>query len=497
MKILSSKQIKQADQHTILNEPISSIDLMERASMAFVDAFFEHFPNLQPAYILCGKGNNGGDGLAIARMMSHMGREVHVCIIDIAVESSFDFQINFGLLPKNMRVQYCKSANELIPPASDCLVIDAIFGIGLSRPLEGEFVEIINTVNNWPNKKVAVDIASGLFADASSKGFTKLKVDLTISFQVPKMAFFMPENDENVGELEIVDIGLDEDFIQSQTSNYTLLRREDVKSILPQRNKFAHKGNFGHAMILAGSLGNIGAAILAGKACLRSGVGLLTMHIPRCGYDAVQSTLPEAMVQQDSAHEWLSSLGSLEAYSAIGMGPGIGQHLETASLLSDLLNKFHKKLVFDADALNIFSVNRHLLELLPKNSILTPHPGEFKRLVGDWSNDFEKLEKQKTFSKRYNVIVILKGAHTTISDVDGHIYFNSTGNPGMAKGGSGDVLTGIITAFLAQGLAEIDAAILAVFVHGLAGDLTNEEFGEKSMLPSDLITKIPFAFKLL
>lgn len=497
MKLLSSEQIKLADQHTINNEPISSIDLMERASMAFVDEFFRHFPNLQPAYILCGKGNNGGDGLAIARMMSHMGREVHVCIIDIAVESSFDFQINLGLLPKNIRVQYCKSANELIPPASDSLLIDAIFGIGLSRPLEGEYVEIINSINKWPNKKIAVDIASGLIADSSSKGFSKLNVDLTISFQVPKMAFFMPENDENVGELEIVDIGLDEDFIQSQTSNYTLLRREDVKSILPQRKKFAHKGNFGHATIFAGSLGKIGAAILTGNACLRSGVGLLTMHIPRCGYDAVQSTLPEAMVQQDSAHEWLSSLGSLDAFTAIGIGPGIGQHLETAGLLSDLLNKFQRKLVLDADALNILSNNRHLLELLPAKSILTPHPGEFKRLTGDWENDFEKLDRQRAFSRRYNTIVVLKGAYTTISDVDGHIYFNSTGNPGMAKGGSGDVLTGIITAFLAQGLAEIDAAILAVYIHGLAGDLAKEKFGDKSMLPSDLIAQIPFAFKQL
>ncbi len=497
MKILSSEQIKQADQHTIKNEPISSIDLMERASIAFVDEFFKFFPNLQPTYILCGKGNNGGDGLAIARMLSQMHREVHVCIIDIAEESSFDFQLNYSRLPKEIQVYYCKSANELIPPASDSLVIDAIFGIGLSRPLEGKFEEIIKAVNKWPNKKIAVDIASGLFADSSSQGRSKLKVDVTISFQLPKMAFFMPENDENVGEWTIVDIGLDNDFIQSQSSYYTLLRREDIKMILPQRNKFSHKGNFGHAMIFAGSLGKIGAAILAGKACLRSGVGLLTMHIPRCGYDAIQSTLPEAMVQQDSAHEWLSSLGSLDAYSAIGIGPGIGQHLETASLLSDLLNKFQGKLVLDADALNIFSVNRHLFEVLPKKSILTPHPGEFKRMVGEWSNDFEKLEKQKVFSKRYNVIVILKGAHTTISDVDGHIYFNSTGNPGMAKGGSGDVLTGIITAFLAQGLAEIDAAILAVYVHGLAGDLANEEFGEKSMLPSDLIAQIPFAFKEL
>ncbi len=462
MKILSAKQIQQVDQYTIANEPISSIHLMERAAMAFVDEFFQYFPNLQPVLILCGKGNNGGDGLVIARLLRYMAREVQIYIIDIALESSPDFQLNQSQLSDGIHVQYCKEAQEIKPPASDCLVIDAIFGSGLSRPLEGEFAKIIDRVNKWPNTKIAVDIASGLFADKSSRGFTKLKVDITISFQLPKLAFFMPENDESVGDWKLVDIGLDAEYIECLAADFNLTEQEDIKAKLPARNKFAHKGNFGHAMLIAGSLGKMGAAILAGKACLRSGVGLLTLHIPRCGHDALQSTLPEAMVQLDSGFEWLSGLAQLSTYSAIGVGPGIGQHPETVNLIGDLLSKFQGKLVFDADAINIFSENRHFLELLPKNSILTPHLGEFKRLVGDWENDFDKVEKQIAFAKRYKVIVILKGAYTTISDVEGQIYINSTGNSGMAKGGSGDALTGIITAFLAQGLAEIDAAISAV-----------------------------------
>jgi len=497
MNILSAKQIHQVDKYTIENEPISSIELMERASLVFVDQFFEYYPNTQSVYILCGKGNNGGDGLAAARLMKYRAINVHVCILDIASESSEDFQINLKRLPAEIQVSYCSRAIEIIPPNPDFLVIDAIFGIGLNRPLEGEFAKIVELINSWPNKKVAIDIPSGLLADASSKGFSRLQVDRTISFQIPKLAFFMPENAEALGEWELVDIGLDNKFIQSFPSTYKFLKREVMINKLPRRDKFSHKGNFGHALIIAGSYGKIGAAILAGKACLRSGVGLLTMHVPRCGYDIIQGSLPEAMAIADSAHEWLSSLGQLSSFSAIGIGPGIGQHLETASLLSDLLNKFQGKLVFDADAINIFSTNRHLLELLPEKSILTPHPGEFKRLVGDWKNDFEKIEMQRAFSEHNKVIIILKGAHTTISDVDGQIYFNSTGNPGMAKGGSGDVLTGIITSFLAQGISEIDSAVLGVYIHGLAGDLANEEFGEKSMLPSDLITKIPFAFQQL
>ena len=454
MKILSVEQIRDLDKYTIEHEPIPSIDLMERASQAFVDWFTTCFDTDKRVLICAGTGNNGGDALAIARMLTGQDYQVSVVIIGDPTNGSEDFQTNLDRLGiENSTYTSC------FPPCD--VIIDGIFGSGLSRPAEGEYGKLIDEINQHQAQVVAIDMPSGLFADKPSDGSHIIEADYTISFQLPKLAFMMPKNQQYVGEWHVVHIGLSEEFIQKADTDHHYINQDTASGLLKRVNKTDHKGTNGKALLVSGSLGKMGAAILASQAALRTGVGLLSVHVPKVGNDVLQLAAPEAMTIPDEYLDYIGVAQDSERYDAVGIGPGIGKDKMTVEALRMYLENCASPLVLDADALNILSEHREMMELLRSNTILTPHPKEFERLLGHgWDDDFERLNLQKEFSRRYHVIIILKGPHTSIAAPDGKVYFNSTGNPGMAKGGSGDVLTGMVTSLLAQQYKPAEAAIV-------------------------------------
>lgn len=500
MKILTPSQIRALDAYTIAHEPIKSIDLMERAANAFVTWFTKQFPSVQhrPINIFCGPGNNGGDGLAIARLLNRKHYSVEVFICQIGEKRSSDFEKNLKRIPsrRGLPVTTIKEQDNLPNFEKKEIIIDAIFGSGLNRAITGYWATLIDHINAFPNETVSVDIPSGLFAEATTDSAV-IHATYTLSFELPKRAFFFPENQDKLGSCYIQPIGLNQQFIHAEKATNYLITRSFVQSLLKNRAKFSHKGTFGHALLMVGSLGKMGAAILTTKACLRSGVGLVTVHAPKCGYTILQLGCPEAMTSIDAQENYLSEYPDISNYKTIGIGCGIDQSTETAKMLLSLLKKVDFPMVLDADALNILSKNQDALKDIPANSILTPHPKEFERLFGKTANDFARNELQLAKAKALNCIILLKGANTAIAFPDGTCYFNSTGNPGMATGGSGDVLTGILTGLLAQGYTPNSAVILGVYLHGLAGDLAAKEIGEESLIAGDLVDYIGKGFQIL
>jgi len=497
VKIFSTKQVKEADKFTIEREPVASIDLMERAAFKCVEWINQHFSKEQPYKIFCGPGNNGGDGLAIARLLALSGFTVQVFVPRSPENYSADFLVNEQRLKQTHQhlLHNIFSHTDLPVINAADIIIDALFGTGLSKPVSGLAADCINCMNNSGAKIIAIDMPSGLFADIhSGPSSTISKAAHTLSFQFPKLAFFFPENALYVGDWQVLDIGLNELFIRNEPTNNYLLTKGLIKNLLKPRMKFSHKGTFGHALLVAGSYGKIGAAILAARSCLRSGVGLLTMHIPKCGYEILQSTVPEAMVSVDDNDRFIQGAIKSNEFSATGIGPGIGTDALTQKNLHSLLVTTHKPLVLDADALNIIGLNKDWLSVVPANAVLTPHPKEFERIAGKAANDFEWHQLQIDFSKKYKVFLILKGAYTCITTPSGDSYFNTTGNPGMAKGGSGDALTGLLTGLLAQGYSSFEACSIAVYIHGMAGDMAKQELGEMGMTAGDLIQYLPNAF---
>jgi NAD(P)H-hydrate epimerase len=488
IKILSTAQIRDLDRYTIEHEPISSIDLMERACKAFTEWFVRHHSVNQKVLIVCGTGNNGGDGLGIARILSQEKFDVSVCLVSGDSKPSTDYSINLNRLSDSVKRFSFHQSNSL--PQVD-IIIDALFGSGLSRPLEGIWADVVNQVNQSKAKIISVDIPSGLLADANSTG-PIIKAHQTVTFQLPKLAFLLPQNEEWVGEWHVVDIGLSQRFLESVETTNFFVDVNSVRQLLKPRGKFSHKGNFGHALIIAGSFGKVGACVLATRAALRSGSGLVTALVPNCGYGILQSTVPEAMVLVDPEEKYLANVPDITSFTAFGIGPGIGRDKQTITFLQNVLPQKSSPCVLDADALNILSDHPEVQKHIPRGSILTPHPGEFKRLVGDWKDDFERMEKQRALASKLDSIIVLKGAHTSIALPSGDLYFNSTGNPAMATGGSGDVLTGILTALQAQGYVAREAAIIGVYIHGLAGDLAAKS--RFSITASDIIEEIPMAF---
>ncbi|MDI9872607.1 NAD(P)H-hydrate dehydratase [Flectobacillus roseus] len=485
-KIFDAQQIRNWDAYTIAQEPIASIDLMERASIAFTDRLLSLFSD-KDFTIFCGKGNNGGDGLAIARMLVAMNRKVEVYVIDYSAQASPDFVVNYDRLTSLTTIHSIKTLKDFPVIGQNGVVVDAILGSGTNRPVEGILKDVIQEINQSKLPVISVDIASGLYVSQPiARGNTIIQPDYTLTFEAPKLAFLMPQNQLYVGEWECLPIGLSKEYVQNTSTSFFWTDSVSLK----KRSKFSHKGTFGHSLLAVGSHGSIGAAVLSAKACLRSGVGLLTTYIPACGYEIMQASVPEAMCQTDPAEKELSVCPDLEKYTVIGIGCGLGKSEKTKAFLKGLLRQVKSPLVLDADALNIMAEEADMLALIPAKSVLTPHPKELQRLIGSWENDFEKLEKVKVFSQKYNCIVLVKGMHTAVVLPNQEVHFNSTGNPGMATGGSGDVLTGIITALIAQGYSSEEAAIIGVFKHGEAGDMAAQERGQMAMLPSDIIDKL-------
>ena len=501
MKILNSSQIREADAYTIANEPISSTDLMERAAGKCFDWICERIEKTRKIVVVCGLGNNGGDGLVIARLLQKSGYQVEVCIVRYSKKCSADFKKNEDKLKKLKKyiTTEVNNINDFPELKDDNVIIDAIFGSGLSKPIEGLVSEVIKKLNISKSFKISIDLPSGLFSEEnlSNNPETIVRADVTLTFQVPKLAFLLPENYLFVGEWFLLDIGLNKEFIETLNSPYFFVEENEVRQMLKIRGKYSHKGSFGHALLLAGSYGKIGAAVLGAKTCLRSGAGLLTVHVPKVAYQIMQIKVPEAMLSIDESEKYISILPDILKYNAIAIGPGIDNKQETQKLLKQLIQNSSIPLIFDADAINILSENKTWLEFLPKYCVFTPHPKEFERLVGKPENDTHRLKLQNEFSIKYCAYLVYKGAHTTISTPDGKFFFNSTGNPGMATGGSGDVLTGIILGLKASGYSCFESCIIGVFLHGLAGDIAKDKIGEDSLIASDIVINISEAFLLL
>lgn len=501
MKILRAEQIRALDKYTIENEPISSYDLMERAAFACYNFLpIDEFSLAQTVYV-CGKGNNGGDGLAMARMQSAEEDEnVLVIVIEHAEEGSPDFARNLYRLEEEDKVPIIrvKTIEDFPEIPKEALVIDAMLGTGLDRPLEGLLASVVVHINCLENHVVGVDMPTGLFADDNSKNDLSQVIwaDETITFHCPKMSMLQPETGNFAGNLLVLDIGLMVNEM-NPSSTYEYVELKDVQKLYQPRQKFSHKGTHGHALLLAGSKGKMGATQLSALACLRSGAGLLTAHVPTCGLDVMQVGVKEAMCSVDTNEHHIIDLPNLSPFNAIGIGPGIGTEKDTANVLKRLLQDADARLVIDADGLNILGENKTWLSFIPKGTVLTPHPKEFERMAGSWESSYERLQLQLDFSTKYGVVVVLKGAHTTVTTPAGQTFFNSTGNAGMATAGSGDVLTGIILGLLAQGYSPEVAAVMGVYLHGAAGDICAFNQAPEALLASDIVGNLGRAFDAL
>ncbi|MCF8364582.1 MAG: NAD(P)H-hydrate dehydratase [Bacteroidales bacterium] len=499
MKILPVDKIREADAHTIQFEPIRSIDLMERAATQCFRWIKKHVDRTQRIKIFCGPGNNGGDGLVIARLLAGKDYEVEVWIVRFTEKGTDDFNINLKRLDQTdiKNLGEIREGDLLPVISNDDVVIDAIFGSGLSRPVNGFTAKLIQHINKSGAITIAIDTPSGLFSDENStqKGGAVVEADYTLSFQFPKYAFLFPENDRFVGEWHILPIGLMEEYTAvADVRNYFVENLDAVQLIKP-RNKFDHKGTFGHALLIAGGYGKMGAALMAAKAALRTGAGLVSAHVPLSGYPIIQTALPECMVSIDEDLNVFSRHPELGLYNAIAVGPGLGMEKVTQNALKLLIQNANLPILFDADAINILGENKTWISFVKAGSIFTPHPKEFERLVGKSSNNFERNKMQREFSTKNKVYVVLKGAHTCISTPEGNCFFNSTGNPGMATGGSGDVLTGIILGLLSQYYHPQEACILGVYLHGLAGDIAAGKNSQQALIAGDITENLGKAFR--
>lgn len=501
IKILPIEEVRVGDLFTIDNEPIASINLMERAARRLAKWIANNIQSSKKINIVCGPGNNGGDGLALARILTDKEYHTEVFLCFPSDHLTEDNHINLQRLEKVKEVNIHKINHESDIPVFDSeeVIVDALFGSGLSRKITGLPAKLIDHINDSGCFVLAVDIPSGLYADQSSIHTSKaiVQADYTLTFQFPKLGFLFAENEPFIGGWEALSLRIHEDFIHQVKTKNLYLQPEDIGYLIRARKKFSHKGTFGHALLIAGAYGKMGAATLAAKACLRSGVGLLTTHIPQKGYQIIQTSVPESMTSIDNDEAIFTALPDIGKYEAIGIGPGMGTDPKSAKAMKLLIQNCQVPMLIDADAINILGENKTWIAFLPKNSILTPHPKEFERMTRKTDNDFDQLEVQREFSVKNGIYIVLKGAHTSISCPDGTIYFNSTGNPGMATGGSGDVLSGILLGLMSQGYPSRDACFVGVFLHGLAGDLAAQAVGYDSLIAGDLVDYLGKAFMQL
>ena len=499
MKIFTATQIKACDAFTLAASRISSSDLMERAADKCTTWIREHFPKDSLFIALCGTGNNGGDGLAIARQLHQKGYGVKAFVLDSGKELSADCKQNvqrLRILDESLLTMVAPE-NFITDLPANIIIIDAIFGTGLSRPVQGWLAKFIQHINALPNRKIAIDMPSGLPADLiPDKDAMIMNATHTLSFQFCKRSFLHPEAGSHTGSIHILDIGLSKDYIKATTTQYNTIGREDILAIYKPRPLFAHKGNFGSVLLAGGSHGKIGAISLSTRAALKAGAGLVTALVPECGYSIMQTAVPEAMCRINGTNAF-NRIGDTADFTAVGVGPGMGTDATTVEAFTTFIEGCTRPVVLDADALNIIGMHKDLLGKLPKDSVLTPHPKEFSRMFGENTNSMIQLDHARIQAMRYNVNIVLKGHHTAVITSEGDCWYNMTGNPGMATGGAGDVLTGVITGLLAQGYAPHEAAILGVYLHGLAGDLAAKELSMEALVAGDIIDHLGKAFLTL
>ncbi len=500
MKIFTSAQIHELDKYTVEHEPITSLNLMERAAKALTRAIEEEWSNRTPVVVFAGPGNNGGDALAVARMLCEDGYLVNVFLFNVHNKLSADCASNKKRLMEAKRVKlFTEITVNFDPPQldADTLVVDGLFGSGLNKPLAGGFAAMVKYINQSPAKVVSIDIPSGLMTEDNSYNIHAniIRADLTLTLQQKKLSMLLADNQQYLGRLRVLDIRLSPEYIQKADCKYRILEENDIRQLLRPRNDFAHKGSMGNALIIAGCYGMSGASILATKACLRSGAGKVTAHTPKRNYEIMQISVPEAVLQMDSEETIFSEPVDTGYFDALGIGPGLGTSEATAIAMIAQLRRTSCPIVVDADALNILASHRAWMQQLPKDIILTPHPKEFDRLAGNASsNCSERLAKACELAEHLQAYIILKGHYSALCYPDGKIDFCSTGNSGMATAGSGDVLTGIITGLLARGYHQADACRIGMHLHGLAGDLAAKDLGKESLVAGDIIRYLPKAF---
>jgi len=503
MKIFPAELIKAIDQYTIDNEPIASIDLMERAAMAITAKILELYPSTNQEFaVFAGSGNNGGDGLAVARILSLQGYRVSAFFVQTTPSTTTETSINLSRIEPSENLSLETLMQEKVIPyiTPEVVIIDALFGSGINRPLDGFNKHMVEYINDSGCSIIAIDLPSGLMAEDNTTHDPNaiIRAEHTITLEQPKLALLLPENDAYVGELSVVPIGLHPKALDGFPSQMHFVTNDMAAKMLYKRRKFAHKGTFGHCYLIAGSQKMLGAAILSSKACMKTGTGLLTTHIPAGLQTALNIAVPEVILDLDSNPEYFAQYASITCFDAIGIGPGIGTSSLTVTTMAQLLSDARRMpMVIDADGINILAYNKELLKVLPKFAILTPHPKEFERLAGTWNNDVEKLQLLIQFAKEYSAYIVLKGAHSIVASPDGRLWFASVGNPGMATAGSGDVLTGIILSLLGQGYSPEEASILGVHLHGLAGDIEAKEESQEALVASSIVDRIGKAFKSL
>lgn len=501
MKLFTTAITRHLDALTIEREGITSTDLMDRAALALFHRLRSTLKPTDTVLILAGPGNNGGDGLVIGKWLYRDGYNVTVALCHYGKPLSPEAAYQWNRLKQEKGIPFVEPAT---PEALDAfepvdVLVDALFGSGLNRPLQAAFAATVAWINRQPAKRIAIDLPSGLYGEDNGidRDKTVVKAAMTFCLQQPRLACLLPENEAYVGRWQVVDIGLNPEALAETHTPWSLTTTDEAASLLKPRARFAHKGNMGHCLLIAGSPGMMGAALLAGKGALRAGTGLLTLHVPTACLAIAQTALPEALCTTFDKACWTAQ-GQTKAWSAIGIGPGLGQSSAALEGLKTLLHTATAPLVLDADALNLLAAHPHLFDLLPKGSILTPHPGEFDRLWGNKaSTGYERLIAATDFAHKTGVFVVLKGAYTACISPDGRCRFNSTGHPGMATGGSGDVLTGIIVSLLAQGYDREAACVLGTCLHGLSGELALDTESEESLLAGDLVTNLGKAFKHL
>lgn len=492
LPLLTAAQIREADAYTIANEAVLSIDLMERASKAWVSWFINHFPDKrQSISVYCGTGNNGGDGLAIARLLNEHGyQKLTVKIARFSEKFSDDFITNRQrLLQLHIPVQELPAGYQTLTENSD-IIIDALLGSGLNKPLSGDFERLVTYLNSLNKTVVAVDVPTGFLTEGDlDEGAAVLKADLLITFQQPKINFLLPESEGHIACWETVNIGLNEEFIRSLQSPYQWVEERDIKAMLKPRKRFSNKGTYGHALLIAGQAKTMGAALLCSSACVYAGAGLTTACIPESGLTALNSYQAEVMAIIRREYE-LPDL-EFDRFTTIGIGPGLGKGEDALALLQYMLEGYDKPMVIDADALNLLAAHQRLLTQLPAGSILTPHMKEFDRLFGEHQNWWQRLQTLKHKAQELNICIVLKNAYTITATPGGMLYFNSSSNSAMATGGMGDVLTGIITALLAQKYTPEQACLIGVFLHGKAGDELALPNRLQVVLPGQVAARIP------
>ncbi|MGM9702781.1 MAG: NAD(P)H-hydrate dehydratase [Prevotella sp.] len=500
MKIFTGAQIHELDKYTIEHEPIKSIDLMERAAGKLTAAIKELWDDGTKVVVFAGPGNNGGDALAVARMLANEGYEVSAWLFNTTGRLSPDCKQNRDRLDgvKKMK-SFVTVTDEFDPPVLDAgtLVVDGLFGSGLNKPLTGGFASLVKYINASQATVVSIDIPSGLMTESNEYNVKAniIRTNVTLTLQQPKLSFLFPENQQYIGTVKVLDIGLSQEGINAMDAHFTVMERDDVACRIIGRNDFAHKGTMGHALLIAGSRGMAGAAMLATKACLRSGVGKVTVHTPGANILPLQIGVPEAILHIDPNDNIMTEAVNTESYQAVGIGPGLGTDEMTAITLIGQMRRTQCPMVIDADAINILAAHKAWMQQLPAGTIMTPHIGEFERLEGSSSDSYERLAKAMILAERQQAYIVLKGHNTAIITPGGRVTFCPTGNSGMATAGSGDVLTGIITALLARGYKPLDACMVGTYLHGLAGDIAADEVGVESLIASDIIRCLPKAFK--